>query len=249
MSRFVELLKRVTEGYMPPLGFGPANRREKTPALVIVASLRDATAIAKAVEDGAKALLVDAPETDDQLREAAKAAGDVPLGVRVEDQDGERLKALAEAECDFIVVESIASPWDLLKDSGLGKVLQIDPTLPESHLRAISSVPADAFLVTGWDVPSLTIQRQMFFRLIGTRKPVLARLPTGLSPKDIEGLWEVGVAAIVTDELDRLAEFREAIAALPSRRKPRGEKTIPLLPHLAGKVTEVEEQEEEDEDE
>lgn len=251
MSKIIEELKRVTEGAAPPMGFGAAARREKTPAMVIVASLDNAAEAAKAVESGAKTLLIDMPQREEDLHQAVQAAGGVPLGVRLKEGNGERLKALAEAGCDFIVVEGINSPWHLLKDSGLGRVLQIEPNLPDNLMRVAGSLPADALLVSseGWDDASLSIQRQMVIQFIGlARKPVLATLPKQFSPADIEGLWEVGVAGVVTAETDRLSEFRDAITALPaSRRKPRGERAAALLPQIAEQIGEAEEEEEEDE--
>ncbi|MFH1487220.1 MAG: hypothetical protein ABIH46_14200, partial [Chloroflexota bacterium] len=175
--------------------------------------------------------------------------------VRLQDGEGERLKELAEAGCDFMVVGSAKGTWRLLKESRLGRILVVDPDLSDTLIRAASMLSLDVVLVEceGWDDPALSIERQMVFqRLIGlVRKPVLAVLPPGLSASDIEGLWEVGLTGLITGETARLSEFRDAIASLPATpRKSRGERISALIPRIIEQAgaPEVGEEEEEDEE-
>jgi len=241
MSKLVEKLERLSAGKGQPLGFTAAAARTKVAQMVLVASLPegDHDLVATAVEGGADALLIRAGEVGEELSKLGKEAKGIPWGVAMGVVSKEQAEAVAEMGCDFLVFASEAAAG-VLDVERLGRVLQIDPALSDSLMRAVASMAVDGVLVDAeQEQAQLTVGQLMAYeRLAGlVDKPLLAAIPAGMPAADVEGLWQAGVRGVVVDMAaapkERLAELRAAIASLPAMRKRPGGRLSAVVPHPA----------------
>jgi hypothetical protein len=138
----------------------------------------------------------------------------------------------------------------LLHEEGMGRIVEVTPSLPDGLIRATAQLPIDVVLIGG--EPSLSVQRLMLCQHLANlvHKPLVALAPLGMSPEDIKALWETGLAGVVVqaagDAGEGLSGLRQAVEALPLSRRKRSEKAEVLLPYFGGEeLTEVEEEEEE----
>src|SRR4030042_5177301 len=107
MSKFIEKLKRVSEGEAQPLGFG-IRAATRTPQMVLgaIVAKDDIGIVAGAFEKGADVLLISMPSVTEGLSELGRVsqlAADVPWGVWLESMTPEEVKQVRETGCDFIV--------------------------------------------------------------------------------------------------------------------------------------------------
>lgn len=255
MSKLLEKLERVSRSKVQPMGFGAVAARSKTSPMVVVASLSKGTTSLTATEGGADAVLVsigDLSTEADALGRVTKSVGATPWGVSLKKVTKDDIGRLVEMGCDFLVFTGTRTPSALLREQGLGKVLEIDPSLPDSLARAINRLPIDAVLIGGgMDEPSLTVERLMVCERLATlvRKPILVPLPSELVEGDLEALWDAEVRGLLVDFGEaspegKLAKLRQAIEALPQRRKKPKEKLDAILPRFVeGSIPQPEEEE------
>jgi hypothetical protein len=140
----------------------------------------------------------------------------------------------------------------LLKEEGLGKIAEIEPSLADGLIRAIGQLPIDAVLVGG--EPSLSVHRLMVCQHLANlvRKPLVALAPPGMSKQDLGELWEAGMAGVLVKvdggAKEELSGLRLAIDALPLSRRKGKERAEALLPSPGEEeMTTAEEEEEEEE--
>ncbi|HEX76969.1 MAG TPA: hypothetical protein G4O03_00950 [Dehalococcoidia bacterium] len=251
MSKFVDRLKRQTTSGAQPMGFR-ATETTKPPALLLVLHIPQpkAQAVASTARGNPDALLVDIEKaTAAHLREMAGAAGEIPLGCALgkPPTPGE-MQQLQDAGCDFMVFEPAVMPLQLWEDIKAGRVLKVDPSLPEGWLRAIDQVEADAVLAGSPPQVGLSLSDLLSYHRLASliTKPILAWVAPDVKSSELQALGEARVAGIVVSHTseEELHRLRRTIEALPPpRRRPRRlEAVLPPLPGMPGPTEEEEEE-------
>ncbi|MFO8100676.1 MAG: hypothetical protein R6U37_00690 [Dehalococcoidia bacterium] len=249
MSEFLKKLEEIYRGKARSIGFGAA-AKSKAPALMMVGCLTslDEEPPQIAISSKVDALLYDIKDGAGQAYTIAKLAKNddkIPWGVRVQKAGPEGINRLAEAGCDFVVLDD-DSLAQVLQEEKMDKVLEVDPSLKDGSLRAIGQLPVDAlFIAEDKHSGSLTINQLLnYHRVTGfAGKYSLASLPKELS--DLGALRDSGIKGIVMevsgkDIEARIKEVQESIRKLPTTksRKSKGE-GFALLP-TTGEVEEIE---------
>jgi len=257
MSKLVEKLESLCEGRAQPMGFAAAMAREKRSPMLLIVSL-SGTALESAVDlAGGDAVLVTVADMAKTatLGERAKGWGDLPWGVMIKAVTAEGLKQLAGLGCDFIIFDAAQAPLSLLNDDAIGKVVSLDPSLPDSLIRAVDCFPIDAaFVGESVEGAALSVYQLLVYQRLANlvRRPLLTPVPAELGEGDLEALLEAGVMGVIVEvagkrSIGRLAEVRRTIDSISTSRKKR-EKVDALLPRLAEPGALPEEGEEEEEE-
>jgi hypothetical protein len=238
------------------MGFGSARPASKPSMLVgFVGATADAE---KAKDAGADIVMVDARPAgmvtrflggaNDVQADAHKlrdASGDVPAGL-LASPDAEGVKLLKGAKLDFLAFEAEHTPAASLLDEDVGYVLAI-PQLPdELFLRSLEPLNLEALYLN--EVPHpLTVMRQIELSRTAmlAHKPIIAKVPSGVSSDDLQCLRAAGVVALLVENAADIAKVKEAVAALPVR-KPKRDEARPMVSLPRGAAG-GEEHEEEDE--
>ncbi len=255
MSKLLDKLNQVSRGSAPPLGFRSVVVAPKSPRMVLIAVLAagDAPAAAAAKENADAVLLNEAEITKlfekfEKLEKLAASLGELPWGVSLGEASEEQLSRLKSAGCDFLVCDAENSPLMLLREGEMGRIVKVEPSLPDGLIRATAQLPIDVVLIGG--EPSLSVQRLMVCQHLANlvHKPLVALAPLSMSSEDLKELWETGLAGVVVkvaeEAREGLSGLRQAIESLPLARRRRGEKAEALLPYLGEEeITEVEEEE------
>ena len=252
MSKFTDKLHRVYRSAAPAIGFRKPGAEAENPPLLIVANLTGASVsevkvIAGSVDAG---IISGESFNAKSFKRLVTALGDVPLGLTLGNTDQKGIDRLVDSGCDFVIFD-LKTPIAAIRGKEIGKILEIEPSLDQGLVRAISSLqlPVDGVLVTG-EGSSVTVERllvcQRFADLLG--KPLLVTLSSSVTSSEPSSLYEAGVNGLVLPEgltSEAFAELKKAISSLPRTAK-RGAKEAALLPRVSGGLgTEVEEEEEE----
>ena len=246
MSKLLDKLNQISRGPAQPLGFRAAVATPKSPPMVLIAALTEGDApAAAAAQEYADAVLLSEAETTGKL---AASLGEFPWGVSLSEATEEKLSQLKGIGCDFLVCDAEKAPLMLLREEAMGRIVEVEPSLPDGLIRATAQLPIDVVLIGG--EPSLSVHRLMVCQHLANlvRKPLMARTILGISREDLKELWETGLAGVVVpvagDARKGLLGLRQAIEALPPSRRRRAEKAEALLPYLGEeRITEVEEEE------
>ena len=239
MSKLLSKLEKINRGSPARLGFSTASRTERTPSMALIGRLsqnytQGAKRLAKVEADGA---LLDGGGLESKLPEAAAALGSIPWGIRADGLDGEGARELLEKGCDFFVVSPDKVTVEAVKDDRAAYLLVLPQDADERFLRAIEDLPVDAVIMSlGSPKSPLTLQhlitvcsvRSLFDKYLAVEAPV------DLSSKEIEGLRDVGVDALVVDAARSsertLGNLKEALLSAPRQRRSRSERVSPVLP-------------------
>jgi hypothetical protein len=253
MSKLVDKLERLSEGRGQPLGFGAAASRVRILPMLLIAALPRGNAKAVAAASGAQ---VDAILVSSADEPRAAPVADAPWGTCVDSVARDEMEQLAADGCDFVVFSAAGSQAAALNVETIGKVLRVDPSLDDSLARAIGRLPIDAVLLQqiGGDGKALTVEQLMVCERLAawSGKHIIADVPPGLPPGDIESLWGLGAQGLivdlaVSDPEARLTEIREALEKLPTKRRRQGERLAASLP-VSGSPSTAAPPEEDDDD-
>jgi len=249
MSEFVKKLNQVSHGAGHTIGFGAVSKPKTTPMLLIARlTSMDEDSSTAAVSGKVDALLYDIKDSAGQAYTLAKLAENddkIPWGVRLQKASIEGINRLAEAGCDFVILDPEAAAG-VLQEETMGKVLEAGVALGDGLVRAIGQLSVDALLLTeDKQSGSLTINQLINYQRISgfAGKPLLAFLPRELS--DLEVLLDAGIKGVVMDlsvkDMEaRLKEVQEAIQKLSGlkKRKAKGG-DYPVLPSSTPASNEV----------
>ncbi len=235
------------------MGF-KAQALPKSPPMLLIASLPlDADAVGAAVKAGADALLLTLNQGKENkaFAQIAKAAGPVPWGASLETPTPDYLKRLQEKGCDFLVFGVAKTPAAVLQHEEMGRILRVEPALPDGTMRTLDRLSLDALLLASEEENYLTVNRLLACQRLAdlTRKPLLVVAPSVLTLEEIRALGQIGVDGVVVEssEPEKLAQWRKNIDSLPPRAKgERGRRDVmlPLAPLPEKGITEEEEEEE-----
>jgi hypothetical protein len=249
VSKLLDNLSLAFRGSAPPLGFRRVKATSKSPRMILIATLPvdDAPAAALAKEYADAVLLSDTKGT--KLPDKFTASlGELPWGVSIGEATDEQIVDLKEAGCDFLVCDTEKAPLMLLREEEIGRIVKLEPSLPDGLTRVTAQLPIDAVLIGGDPFPS--VQRLMICQHMVNlvRMPLVAPVPLDIAGEDLEELWETGMAGIVVtvagDSKERLAVLRTEIENLPISRRRTSDKSEAFLPYL-GEEEIIDEDEEE----
>jgi len=258
MSKFIDELKRVSQFGLKPMGFRAAQVMSQKPRMLLVATVAEADVdhLADYVA-GADAGLLQIPRLSSggkTLQKISQAMSDIPWGGWLKDIGREGIGQMVEAGCDFVVFPAASASLAILQNDGLGKILEVEPGLDPSLLKAIDDLPVDAVLIASEKEKDyfLTWHHLMLFRRCADllTKPLLVSAPSDLAASELQALWEAGVVGVVVETgigqpKGRLAELRQIIDKLAFPSPGKCKKVEPLLPYITKETEIVSEEEEE----
>jgi hypothetical protein len=264
MSRLIDKFHEASKVAAPPMGFRTARPAAAAPKILLIASLEAGTVEKQAdYLDAADAVLVRFTGTTLTVKAVQKIAAalpDIPWGLYLADDDAKK-GAVMEAGADFILFPIDSQVADTPKDDKTGKILQVESSMDDGLLRAVSDLPVDAVLAVDafeGNGPALVWHQMMIFQHLANliSKPLIVPAPAGINEKELKALWDAGVDGIMV-EMEKagaagLKELRQAIEKLPSRSGRKRGKVNAVLPRTAGETpapTPPDEEEEEEEDE
>jgi hypothetical protein len=204
MSKFIERLQQVMTPPVQSMGFMTAKAQHNKPKMQLVLSVNGSKAKTQ-VKDvvGADALLFSNGVID---------GGETAAGMQLLKGDADEVEKAVKAGADFVVLP--LSGDVLAPDKKLGKILQIEDSVPDIMLRTVGDLPADAVLLIEDKENSLALtwQRLMLIRRFAalSGKPLLIEVLPGVNETGLQQIWDAGVSGVVV-RVD--AEQAEAVAA------------------------------------
>lgn len=221
MSRIEEKLKRLGRGGVG-MGFRAATAPHD-PGMLLIARL---------AQQGPHSL--EGPVDAFLVEKGARPPSGAVWGARAEPPTPEALAQLKEKGCDFVILDPEKAPASALEGE-MARFIQIDPSLPDSLLRAVEGLEVDgAFLEM--EVPALRVQHLLMCQRVAglVRKPLLVAVSPELTGADVVQLRRVGVRGLVVraEVGDRLEEWRQALVGAKEKGKenvvlPRSEPPTP----------------------
>jgi hypothetical protein len=231
MSKLRDRLRETGRKRRARLGFAIGASDEGPAHVLVVAEVADAAGASSAVEAGARSLLYSG--SPEGAAAVIEAAGDVPVGCRVEAATAEQTAALAAASADFFLFDDDRTTASALLERGLGRVLLLDGEPDEERLRMLAPLDLDAILLAA-PLETTTVRDQLRLRrIVGlARAPVI--IPTsGAAPSSTLEVWrDAGAPAILVpaDQSDSLPSLLEAAREVRGPRERDEERPDPLLP-------------------
>ena len=238
MSKLVSRIEKISRGSPAPIGFGASGRTVRTPAMALIGILsgnarEDAKCLAELDADGT---LIADTNSNEEFASLAEALGSTPWGVKADELNGETADGLIQQGCDFFLVDADSVTVEAARDERAAFVLSLPEGASDGFLRALEDLPITAaFTSLAADGP-LTLQRLIDVGSLRTMfdKYLLVQVNPGLSARELEGLRDMGVDAVVVDMAtaseDSLKAMKESLLKLPRQRKPRSKKTSAFLP-------------------
>ena len=225
MSKLAEKIRGAVRTQPQAVGFGTA-RTTKTATMVLAALAAkpaDAAALASAGADVVIVGTFEAPAAADGRPEC-----EAPLGAAIAGAAEDEAQRYREAGYDFVLFDPDRASATALLDEKVGYVMRLPGDLSETETRALDNFQLDAVDI-GAIEGALSVRRQIELQRIGamTRKPLLARVPAGISAAELRALRDAGVAVAVTDAAG-VAQLRATIDALPPRSQRRDDRERPL---------------------
>ena len=258
MSRLIDEFRKSDQTAVQPMGFRAARKTAPAARMPLIAAVETGTKTGADLLTGAGAVLLMPGKT----RPTAKAiqtttAGlpDIPWGIYLDDDSG-TLNTAGEG-CDFVVFTASGSISATPGDEEIGRILQVESSMDDGLLRAVSDLPVDAVLVadTVGASGSLVWHQLMIIqhlaRLIS--KPMIVSVPVNIGKDELKALWEAGADGLLV-EVDAkgaggLKEVRKAIEKLPPRSQLKRDKMEALLPRTGGESRPAAPPDEEEDDE
>ncbi|MFC2059789.1 hypothetical protein ACFLTZ_01685 [Chloroflexota bacterium] len=261
MSKFVDKLGRTSRVVPQPMGFGQTRTISAKPKILLIVSLTDPGVgnMADCVA-GADAGLLHISESGAGakiIQKMSQAMPDVPWGGWLGESSEGGVKQIVKAGYDFVIFSADRTSLAMLQDNKAGRILEVEPALSDSLVRAINELPVDAVLIASGqrDGYRLTWHHLMLFQRFANllTKPLLVSVPSAVTSDELRVLWEAGIDGIVleigTGQSDMLKELRQTIdsTVFPTPRKRN--KTEALLPYVSPETITAGEDEEEEAEE
>jgi hypothetical protein len=238
MSKFLDFLSRIREGVSAPLGFG-ATRAERLPGMVLVAlvSSDHAKGIGVAANVPADAVMMAGVAGPDAVKKLAEPLLGKPWGARVASLAEGEAQNYEDSGSDLLVFNLEGTAASALTSEEIARILCVDPGMEENQLRAVASLPVDAFLLsmTG-TAASWTLQDLATVGAISRRvdKYILVEVSQPPGKKDLTAMRDIGINGLVLDVgsvgVDKLKELRTALLEIPRARSNRRERSRAILP-------------------
>ena len=241
MSKLIDKLDKATQDETKPLGFAAAMPKSTAAQMLTIARTKfdvEAKTIPELDTDAVLLLVDDASKAINSIKKTSKENLPAIWGIEAADISKKEADQLVNIGCDFIVLR-LASPSPALSsDENLAKVVQVNPSIDDSMIRAISLLPVDAVMVQE-EAPALviTVESLMQYSRITAmiQQPVLLSVSLKLEKDSLETLRDTGINGLVFDwsgasSNKKIAELKEAIQGLPEQRKKKKKRTNVTLP-------------------
>jgi hypothetical protein len=259
MSKLLDFLSRIREGASTPLGFGAA-RAEKLPGMALVGLISGdhAKGIVVASEVAADAVVIAGADGPDGLGKLAEPVSAKPWGARVSSLGEGEAQAYEDGGSDLLVFNLEGTAASALSSEEIARVLCVGPDMDERQLRAVVSLPVDAFLLPMTQVSGAwTLQDLATVGAISRRvdKYTLVEVSQPPGKKDLEALRDIGVNGLMIDvgsvSAKDLKDLKTALLEMPRPRSGRRERSRAILPgsvYSSGPAPRREDEEEEEDD-
>ncbi len=259
MSKFVDKLEQLSQPATEPMGFRVGGPKQQGARMLLVGSLSpsDTANLAERMAGADAGLLniADSASGAKALQKVRKALPDIPWGVRFTEGNGKGVKPLTEAGCDFIVFPPAKTALELLESEDMGAVPEVDSSLSDGMLRAISGLPADAVFLSSEEESDYILDwdHLMLFHRVAylTAKPLLVWAPLSFTANELQALLDAGVKSVIVETgsgeaAGNLKEIRGKIGRLNSHSPRKKRKLTASVPHMVeeAKPPPVEEEEE-----
>jgi hypothetical protein len=240
VSKLSDAIRRAGRTAPAPLGFARAAAAAASPTVLCIVRLNtnEANKADEAANKGADAVIIEGADAG-KVKDFAKKAPGLLLGVRPHKPEREQITSLREAGADFVVLDAESAMADALLEENIGFILLVRSDADDTRLRLLSDLNLDAILPPSPN-GALTIERLLDLRRFSAlgRTPLLVEVSGDADGSSVQALRESGVAGLILEasSLGKLEKLRAAIAALPPRgrmREERREVSIPA-PAMAG---------------
>ena len=260
MSKFLDLLERISEGAPTPLGFGVA-RPARLPGMALVGLVSgDHTKGIGAVADlGLDAALVSGVDGPESLKKLGESLPAKPWGAKVGSLSEEEAKEYQDSGSDLLAFALDGTAASAVAEEEMARILCIDTAIEEQELRAVASLPVDIFLVPlAQETAALTLRDLATIGSICRRSDNYILLEVSKPPgkKDLEALRDIGVHGLVMDvgsvAPDGFSALKADLLAMPRpnfRRRERFRAVLPGSVYSSAAPEPEHEEEEEEEDE
>ncbi|MDP6647738.1 MAG: hypothetical protein QGG15_01020 [Dehalococcoidales bacterium] len=259
MSKFIDKLKRLSQGVPESIGFRPNQLTLPKPRIQLLAVLspEQPDHIAEVVA-GADAVVFPTAQVNPKtsnLTKIARALLSIPWGIGYESGQPD-VAELIKTGGDFVVFSAAETPLTTVVGDNIGKILEVEPSLNEGLLRAANELPVDAVLVAGElkTIDTITWQHLMLFQRFADllTKPLLVSIPPSVDASILQALWEAGVNGLVISAVGspkgKIKELRKIIDSLPFPVPHHRERIEPILPRISAEPSQITAEEEEEEE-
>ena len=238
MSKLRRRLRNLGRSTNSGIGFSATRNAAPARQVLVVADVTSGDSAA-AVAAGADVLLV-APE---HVAAAVAAAGDRPVGVRLDAATAETVSAAVAAGADFFVFDDSRTAATALlpapesdRRTEPGRILRLEADPTDERLRSITALALDAMLVEGIDA-AMTVREQLALRRTAelASAPIMA-VAAAAPTSDALQVWRDAGArlVLVPGDADTVRATAAAAAQVPAPRRSRDDRDTPLIPAFAG---------------
>ena len=238
MSKLVSRIETISRGSPAPMGFGAVSRATQSPAMALIGiiskdAVDSARNLAELDADGAVLVGVDWGE---DLTASAEALGAVPWGIKTDRLDEQAVSGFVDKGCDFFLASPDQVTVEAAKDDRAAFILSLPANASDGYLRALEDLPISATFTSLTAEGPLTLKNLIDLGAVRTMfdQYLLVEVSADLSSKELEGLRDMGVDAVVVDaensSADSLRDLQKRLMDLPRQRKARSEKASAVLP-------------------
>lgn len=223
VSKLSDRIKELGNRGVRPMGFATAATTQ-APAILLVASISSQKEAAKAESDGAEAVLsVDKPGKSDSKRTL--------FGQTLATAGKADLEALAKDGVAFVVLTDTKTSATALTVEDIDVVLTVDTNWTDMLTRSVAQLPIAAVVYQPPSTGPMTIDDHLqCARVMGlVGKPVFVVVPSGWGTESLLALQEAGVTGVIVSAGD-VATYRDAIKALPTKKRDRDRNDSATLP-------------------
>lgn len=257
MSIFIDKLNFIHKTSLPAIGFQRPKEVTETYPMVILSSLSrtDFKKTKNLINNGIDAAIIHAKDIDlKHISETLSSLEKFPIGLMLDENIDQTISNdLISSGLDFLIF-GLNTSVELVNKEKIGKILQIETTLPHGLVRAINELDSlvDAVFINS-DNSAVTYERilnyQLFSNLIN--KPLLINVDSNLSKTELANLHKIGIKGLIFPEGTQSKVFNELkkmLTGLPKTQK-KSLKAGVILPQISPQTeTSVEKEEEEEED-
>lgn len=234
MSSFRTRLRQTAQASRGrQMGFAAQAAAKSSPQLLVVAIVEDASAVPGLIEAGAGALI---STSLDSLEAIVTAAGDVPVGVRVDATTAPAAEQARTAGADFIAFNDAETDAEAFLEPEPGRVLLVESDIEEEQLRLYAGIRLDSVIVAPPAQP-LKVRDQLMLRRIAELAGAPLIAPSGAAPttETLHAWRNAGVMAVlVPGEAALVSAAVAAAAEVPAPQTPRDEERgFALVPSVA----------------
>ncbi len=200
--------------------------------LLTVAIVEDAAAVPALIEAGAAALISTSLAS---LNALVEAAGDTPVGVRVDATTVADAERAREAGVDFIAFNDGETEAEALLEHEPGRVLLIESDVDDERLRMLAGMRLDAIIIAPPARP-LMVRDQLRLRRIAVAADAPLIAPSGEAPTTatLHAWRNAGtLAVLVPGDVSLVAATVAATEQVPAPQPQRDDdRAIALVPSV-----------------